>query len=238
LRSLAWRSINCTPPFLRYRAFQHLAEGNLRAASSSRQIDNISTAEWYWSHYRSENRVTLVNYLAKRFDGKQLSILDFGCHCGNTFRLIEETLSAKIEYLGIDPNAENLDFARMKFENSSNQCSFMVGQDRSLASLIQGRHFDFVLVSSVFYAMPPAQVGYVLRAVANCADHIVIADDLSRLEARSCIKTNSFLHPYRKLLLKYGFHIDAIVPFPAPQIAYTGLLVASPAKGLSPVVGH
>jgi hypothetical protein len=223
------------PVVLRYRAFERLARANRRIASSPRTVNSQPSFEHYWARYRDENRVAFVAYLARTFDNAagKLSVLDFGCHCGNMLRLLDEELKGELNYLGVDPNAENLAFARAKFEKSRHQCEFVLGGDETIFALVANRRFDIFLISSVCYAMSPAQLGRVLRAAGRSAHHILIADDLSRMEARTCTLGASLLHPYRRELWRYGFAIDHAVRFRNPQVAYGGFLCASRAGSAS-----
>jgi SAM-dependent methyltransferase len=231
-KSLAWKAVNFLPVALRYRAFERLARANRRVAGSQRTVNSRPSFEHYWSRYRDENRMAFAAYIVRAFDNAagELSVLDFGCHCGNMLRLLDEELKRELDYLGVDPNAENLAFARAKFERSRHHCEFVLGSDETIFELVADRRFDIFLISSVCYAMSPAQLGRVLGAASRSAKHILIADDLSRMEARTCTLGASLLHPYRRELLHHGFRIDDAVEFRNPKVAYSGFLCASRAN--------
>jgi len=228
LHSIVWNAVNYFPPFFRYKAFDYRARKNIQAATSGHNVNGLTSAEFYWQQYKSENKIALVRYIADRFKFEQLAILDFGCHCGNTLRLIDEMVHTRLDYSGIDPNAANLAFAKAKFERSRHNCSFLIGSDDNLASLTAGMDYDIFLVSSVFYAMSPSRVRHVLDVAKGCAKHIIIADDLSQMKASSTILTKSFVHPYCKFLNAHGFQIEHTECYQHPEVAYTGFLCARP----------
>jgi 2-polyprenyl-3-methyl-5-hydroxy-6-metoxy-1,4-benzoquinol methylase len=93
-KSLAWKAVNFLPVALRYRAFERLARANRRVAGSQRTVNSRPSFEHYWSRYRDENRMAFAAYIVRAFDNAagELSVLDFGCHCGNMLRLLDEEL--------------------------------------------------------------------------------------------------------------------------------------------------
>jgi SAM-dependent methyltransferase len=205
-KGIVWKAVNFLPVSLRYRAFEHRARANRRIAGSEKTVGSRPSFEHYWSRYRDENRVAFVEYITRAFDNPagDISVLDFGCHCGNMLRLMNEELKGRLNYLGVDPSEENLAFAREQFLESPHPCEFVPGTDETILKLVANRRFDIFLISSVCYALSPRQLDRVLEAASQCANHILIADDLSRLEARSCTLGSSWLHPYRRQLLRHS----------------------------------
>src|SRR5690349_1263616 len=117
-RDLLWSIVNVVPTGLRDRIFYRRARNNRRVAATGWTIGGRSAAEHYWDQYRSETKIELAEFLSERFAQDRLSVFEFGCHCGNVLRLLEETLKAEIVFTGLDPNSANLDFARRKFEST------------------------------------------------------------------------------------------------------------------------
>jgi len=214
-------------PF-RDQIFDHRARYNRQAAATGWSIEGRSAAEFYWGQYRSENKLELAEFISERFAQDRLTIFEFGCHCGNVLRLLDETLRADIVFTGLDPNSDNLDFARRKFESTGQACKFLVGDENDLDRVNQGQMYDLFVVSSVFYSMSPRGVRQVLASARKCSRHLIIADDISSIDRRSSTFKECFKHPYRRLLKESGFEIVAQRSFVHPKTAYTGVLLAVP----------
>jgi SAM-dependent methyltransferase len=221
---------NVLPVGIRYRLFDRRASHNRRTAAVDRRIGEKSAGEYYWDLYRAENKIEVADFISERFAQDRLSIFEFGCHCGNVLRLLDETLKANLVYTGLDPNSTNLEFARQKFNSTRHSCSFVLGDETNLAELNQDKMYDLYIISSVFYCMSPREVRLVLANAYGCSRHLLIADDISSVDRRSTTLDKCFRHPYRNLLREAGFEIVVQRSFAHPQVAYSGILLAVPQR--------
>lgn len=227
-RESLWKMVNIVWVPVRYQIFDRRARHNRKAAKTGWTIEGMTAAEYYWGQYRSEAKLELADFIAERFAQDRLAIFELGCHCGNVLRLLEETLGACIAFTGLDPNADNLDFARQKFKSTRHTCQFLLGDENDLDRVNPGQMYDLFIVSSVFYCMSPQGVRRVLANARKCSRHLLIADDISSLDRRSTIFDGCFRHPYRRFLKESGFDIVAQRSFVHPKAAYTGVLLAVP----------
>jgi SAM-dependent methyltransferase len=161
----------------------------------------------YFDDYqkRSEIIVALRDWLNVN-PRSDLRVLEFGCSGGTNLRLMRETVSVPIQYVGFDIQPDAIAFANGHFPNDL----FVVGDEKALLEQAPSLGpFDVFLASGVFSYIPESRCQTILSMAARIADMVLVFDDLSRIDNPRGLNDGIFLHPYSRLCGDAGLQIIA-----------------------------
>lgn len=107
-------------------------------------------------------------------NGQSPRIVDFGCGPGN---LVEQLPAGRIKYLGIDPDAERIEFARAHFSHHKNlsEIEFVVDDDTGLESILTEN--DILILNGVVHHLTDASLERVEKAATRCRGIIIVDHD-------------------------------------------------------------
>ena len=182
----------------------------------------------YFDTYQTRSKVIdVVNDCLDREDRSTFHILELGCSSANNLRLLRETVSKSIRFVGFDVQSDAIAYAKNNFSDDL----FIVGDDRKLLEKASslGR-FDVFLASAVLYYVPERRCRATLSMAAKIADYVIICDNLSQFDSPKGICNGLFLHPYRRLCQDVGLHIVK-EPIPLNLGIQHSIFVASPFAG-------
>ncbi len=225
------------PQRLRVQVNKWLAPYRLRKSwlhrKTSATDDHLKT---YWNAEQQPNRQQLIAILLDAIRGLQkqhptaaVSVLEYGSHVGLNIRMIKENQYdfSAVKFFAVEPNAEAVAFLKEKMPD----VGVLQGEDSEFLSRASfppaGRYVCFV--NSVFYCMTPRRVEQVLGKLCDISAVLVIGESLENIDGDKSRLRNDpefFEHPYRKLLLKFGFEIQKKTAAVDPRPQLNGYIVA------------
>lgn len=189
--------------------------------------DHLAT---YWNAEHQSNRQQLIAILSGAIRGLQkqnptaaISVLEYGSHVGLNIRMVKENQDdfSTVKFYAVEPNAEAVAFLKEKMPD----VGVLQGEDSEFLSRESFPHAGMYVcfVNSVFYCMAPRRVEQVLKKLCDISAVLVIGESLENIDGDKSRLRNDpecFEHPYRQLLLKFGFEIQkkAAAIDPRPQL--------------------
>ena len=170
------------------------------------------------------------------------ALLDLGCHAGAMLYLINnECMKKKLQprLIGIEQDFHPYLLAREKMPR-------LTERDRKIYKVFIGNHSDLskiqlystqmltqlypisiLLLSNICELLDAEEFETVLEfAQERCKQVLIMGDIMNLYGDIPLLRRNYVLHPYEKILNKYGFNVFEKIFAPLPNMVTNGIIVA------------